>query len=640
MWVSDSTIDRTKCQEDVRVPMSRRILVWRSPAGQSAWARPALLVVTALAALSYCWRTGSTIELYYAAAVRSMSASWHDFIYGAFDPAGTITVDKLPGSLWVQALSVRVFGFHVWALMLPQAVEGAVTVLVLFHAVRRLAGPVAGLAASIVLAASPATVTLDRGNVPDTLMILFLVLAADSMITAIRDGRWGSMAMAGVWTGLAFQAKMTEAWLVAVALGVAYLVAGHGTTARRCGRLAVTAAVALVVSLSWMAVVTLTPSAQRPYADGSTGNSVFQQVFNYDGISRMGQLPPDQVLGHTLGSPVFAQAEPPPTWNRLLAGSYGRDTGWLLPAALLAGAAVLAARRRRPRTDLPRAGVLLWGAWLVVLAAAFTASTAMNAYYAGALSPAVAGLAGIGAGLAWEHRREAAVLLWTAGTVLVTTGYAVWLLPPAGTGLVPWLRPAFGVAGALTAAVLGLLAAEARRTGIPETGRASAQVRLGLSAALLVIVFVPAVAVVSVVGDGLGPFDTPFQPSAATSVIHRAFAPEPSPPGLGLLEAARKGTPYLMATQTAALASAYIFATGQEVLPLGGFTGAAVEPSPTSLAAMVSSGRFHVALVTSPSATGSTSWIAAHCLRLGQPAGTSPAITIPRLQVYYCIPGR
>jgi len=208
--------------------MLRRIQVWRSPPGQPPWARPALLAVTALAALSYCWRTGSTIEIYYAAAVRSMSASWHDFFYGAFDPAGTVTVDKLPGSLWVQALSVRAFGPHVWALLLPQAAEGALTVLVLYHAVQRLAGPVAGLMASVVLAASPAAVTLDRGNVPDTLMILFLVLAADSVVTAIRAGGWGSIVLTGVWAGLAFQAKMTEAWLVAPALGLAYLVAGQG----------------------------------------------------------------------------------------------------------------------------------------------------------------------------------------------------------------------------------------------------------------------------------------------------------------------------------------------------------------------------------------------------------------------------
>jgi hypothetical protein len=27
-----------------------------------------------------------------------MSQSWHDFIFGSFGPAGTVTVDKLPGA--------------------------------------------------------------------------------------------------------------------------------------------------------------------------------------------------------------------------------------------------------------------------------------------------------------------------------------------------------------------------------------------------------------------------------------------------------------------------------------------------------------------------------------------------------------
>ena len=194
-------------------------------------------------------------------------------------------------------------------------------------------------------------------------------------------------------------------------------------------------AAAVVVSLSYMTFVSLTPASQRPYIDGSTHNSVYQQVFDYNGFSRVGQASPNQVLGRTLGTPLFSQAEPPPAWNRLLTRSYGRDTGWLLPAAVVAAAAILVARRRRPRTDLPRAGVLLWGTWLLALAVVFSVSTTMNSYYAGALSPAVAGLLGIGSALAWEHRGEAYVAVVTAGTVLITVGYAAWLLPTAGTGL-------------------------------------------------------------------------------------------------------------------------------------------------------------------------------------------------------------
>ena len=118
-----------------------------------------LLLTAALAGPAYGWgMADASVETFYGAAARSMSQSWHDFIFGSFDPAGTITVDKLPGALWVQALSLRAFGFHIWALVLPQVVEGVLTVLVLYHAVRLLAGPVAGLVAAVALAATPVTV--------------------------------------------------------------------------------------------------------------------------------------------------------------------------------------------------------------------------------------------------------------------------------------------------------------------------------------------------------------------------------------------------------------------------------------------------------------------------------------------------
>ena len=60
----------------------------------TAWLRrPALVLVAALAGLSYAWALDrAPLEPYYAAAVRSMSSSWHNFYFGAFDPAGTITV--------------------------------------------------------------------------------------------------------------------------------------------------------------------------------------------------------------------------------------------------------------------------------------------------------------------------------------------------------------------------------------------------------------------------------------------------------------------------------------------------------------------------------------------------------------------
>src|ERR1700691_2536974 len=148
----------------------RRLWVfWQSPDDQPRWARPALLAVAALAALAYAWGLdNAALEPFYGAAARSMSMSWHNFLFGAFDPDGTVTVDKLPGALWLQALSLRAFGFSTWAIVMPQVVEGILTVLVLYRAVRRLAGVGAGIVAAVVLEVSPVTVLLNRGNISDS----------------------------------------------------------------------------------------------------------------------------------------------------------------------------------------------------------------------------------------------------------------------------------------------------------------------------------------------------------------------------------------------------------------------------------------------------------------------------------------
>jgi 4-amino-4-deoxy-L-arabinose transferase-like glycosyltransferase len=303
-----------------------------------------------------------------------MSESWHDFIFGAFDPAGTVTVDKLPGALWLQALSLRVFGFHIWALVLPQVVEGVLTILVLYRAVRRLAGPAAGLTAAAVLAVTPITVLLSRGNVSDSLLILLLVLAADATSAALLTGSLRQLLLAGVWVGLAFQAKMIQAWLVLPALAAAYLLAAPAARLRtRCAHVALAGLVTVVVSLCWMTAVSLVPSQDRPYVDGSRNDSVYTQVFDYNGLGRLtgnwvtvAGAPPSPLLVAARERGQLLTAETmgiKPGWHRLLAGPFAADGGWLLPAAfvgaagvLISGAARAGATRCAPRSCFGAAG--------------------------------------------------------------------------------------------------------------------------------------------------------------------------------------------------------------------------------------------------------------------------------------------
>ncbi|HEY6478812.1 MAG TPA: glycosyltransferase family 39 protein [Streptosporangiaceae bacterium] len=621
-------------------------------AGRTAWKwRAALALVAVAAAASQAWAINrDPLEGYYAAAVRSMSMSWHAFVFGAFDPAGTVTLDKLPGAFWIQALSVRAFGVHTWAIVAPQAIEGVLTVLVMYQAVRRLAGPAAGLIAAIVLAVTPATVALNRGNISDTLMILLLVLAADAVSAAIAKSRaataagrpstgsQGGLILAAVCVGLAFQAKMIEAWLLLPALGLAYLIAAPGPALRHLRQLAVAAVVTGIVSLSWMAAVSLVPAADRPYADGSHDNSVFQQVFVYNGFGRLGdqtplQLLSQQSLGINLQGSLPGQGPAP---DRLLRGDLGRDAGWLLPAAFVVAGWGLASRRRQPRGDPLRTCFVLWGGWLLTLTATFSVTTTINVYYTAALTPAVAAILGVGVAAAWASRRTASrrtastqaastqAASLRAGLAVVaagTAGYAAWLLS-TGTGVPGWLIPAVLVVG-----VAAAVAALAWRGG------GDRMLAAALGTALLAGLLVPAAASLAIVAEQRGSFDAPYESAPEAAAIRMLFVqiPEQVRPLIPNLEKVQFGAPDLLAAQSSALASVFIYDSGREVLPLGGFTGTIPTPTLAQVQRDVRDGKFHLAILSATRTRSPVlSWITTHC----RPA---PSID-PALRAYFCLP--
>jgi 4-amino-4-deoxy-L-arabinose transferase-like glycosyltransferase len=586
---------------------------WRSPPNQPPRARPALLAIAAIAALTYAWgMNGAALEAFYGAAARSMSSSWHDFFFGAFDPAGTVSVDKLPGALWPQALSLRVFGFHTWAIVLPQVVEGVLSILVLYRAVRRLAGPPAGLVAAAVVATSPVTVALNRGNVADSLLILLIVLAADATAAALVSGRLRTLLLAGVWVGLAFQAKMTVAWLVLPALAGAYLLAAPPRLRVRLTHIALAGAVTAAVSLSWMTVVSLVPAHDRPYVDGTQNDSVFSQTFDYNGIAR---------LRH--GSDVFAGAGHPaaflvrisqagagpihsvaPSWHRLLSGPFGRNDGWLLPAALIAAIAALALSRRAGRRDPLRAAVVLWGLWLIVLGVFFSAGGYPNSYYVAALSPAIGALCGIGVEVAWRRRGRPEARTCLAGALLASVGYGVYLLG-GGSDVPGWLVPV-----AICAALVGAVAlAATTRTEGAVRGLSNRVVALVLACALVL----PGVASALMVVRGLGPFAAPYEPSSAT--VSRGGAARARTLDEQVVEqlSSTYGTPFAMAVDSSILAAPYILATGREILPIGGFQGGISSPSLAQLRGYIDSGQVRAFLVPRVSDDPRIAWIHAHC---------------------------
>jgi 4-amino-4-deoxy-L-arabinose transferase-like glycosyltransferase len=615
----------------------RRFLTpWRSPAGQPGWARPTLLAIAVVAAFAYAWgMAGASVEPFYGAAARSMSESWHDFIFGAFDPAGTVTVDKLPGALWLQALSLRIFGFHIWALVLPQVVEGVLTILVLYRAVRRLAGPLAGLTAAAVLAVTPSTVLLSRGNVSDSLLILLLVLAADATSAALVTGSLRQLLLAGVWVGLAFQAKMVQAWLALPALAAAYLLAAPAAKLRtRCAHVALAGVVTVVVSLLWMSAVSLVPSADRPYVDGTRNDSEYTQVFDYNGVGRLtGQWasvagPPSPLIVAAVESGQLLNAETfgiKASWHRLLAGPFAADSGWLLPAAVVGCLGVLISRRRKGRRDPLRAAVVLWGGWWLVLAVFFSVGTYLNSYYVAALIPAVAALCGAGVAAcepgSWPRR----VRLIVAATLLGCVGYGAYLMSGTRSGPI-----------VLTVVALVAAVAAAGQVLRPASGRAGHVTGIAFAAAAVLLL--PAAASVSCVIRGLGPFDTPYESSktAHNNQLLAAAAP-------AITQAARQFelvTPRgdaLFGTDTSGLAAPYILYSGREVLPIGGYLGNVPAPTLAALRADIRRGyvRTFVLPVSPPGTDSRVRWIESHCIRAPVPQGRRPV----RAATFFCALG-
>jgi 4-amino-4-deoxy-L-arabinose transferase-like glycosyltransferase len=427
--------------------------VLRGPDADPRWARPALLAVLALTALLYLAglsRDGWAND-FYAAAVQAGTKSWKAFFFGSFDSSNFITVDKTPASLWVMELSARVFGLNYWSLLVPQALEGVAAAGLLYSTVRRWSGPAAGIIAAGVLAITPVAVLMFRFNNPDALLVLLMTAAAYAMTRAVESGRTRWIAFAGALLGFGFLTKMLQAFLVLPAFALVYLVAGPPRLGRRIWQLLVGGAALVAAAGWWVAVVQLTPAADRPYIGGSTSNSVLQLALGYNGLGRLDGNETGSVGGGAGGR--GGSWGGPASVTRLFASEFGGQISWLLPAALIALGALLWISWRSARTDRTRAAALLWGGWLLVTGAVFSYMTGIiHPYYMIALAPAIAALVGIGAVMLWRARDSVLARVTLAGGLAVTAIWAYVLLNRSPAWL-PWLRPAillFGFAAAAT----------------------------------------------------------------------------------------------------------------------------------------------------------------------------------------------
>ncbi len=369
-------------------------------AADPGWARPALIALLLVTAVAYLWDLSASgyANSFYAAAVQAGTKSWKALFFGSLDSSNFITVDKPPASLWVMALSGRIFGFSSWSMLVPQALEGVAAVGLLYAAIKRWFGPGAGLAAGAIFAFTPVAALMFRFNNPDALLVLMLVAGAYCLTRAIERASTRWIVAAGVMIGIAFLAKMMQAFLVLPAFALVYVVAAPTGLRRRIGQVLAGGAALLVSAGWWVAIVALWPAGSRPFIDGSPDNSILNLITGYNGLGR-----------------IFGSSGPGRRrrWRRQLqrrdrsAAPVQRPDGRPGLVAAAGGAAGAcgravgrAAARRAPTAPAP--ALLLWGGWLIVTAAVFSfGQGVIHTYYTVALAPAIGALVG--------DRRRAAV---------------------------------------------------------------------------------------------------------------------------------------------------------------------------------------------------------------------------------------
>lgn len=87
----------------------------------------------------------------YMAVVKSMLQSWHNFFFVAAEPGGSVTVDKPPLGLWVEAALAFVLSVEGWVVSLPNILAGIFSVPLLYYLVKKHLGELAGLVAALLV---------------------------------------------------------------------------------------------------------------------------------------------------------------------------------------------------------------------------------------------------------------------------------------------------------------------------------------------------------------------------------------------------------------------------------------------------------------------------------------------------------
>lgn len=566
---------------------------------------------------------------YYTAAVTSMLQSFHNFFYASFDPAGYVTVDKPPVAFWIQTIFAYIFGVHGWSVILPQALAGTGSVLLIYYLVKPTFGKTAARLASLIMACTPIAVAVSRTNNIDSLLVFTLLLATWVLFRGMRNQKLSWVLGAFAMIGVGFNMKMLQAYMVVPAFYLFYLLAFKSQWKKKLAVLVAATVIMAGVSLSWAMVVDSIPQENRPYIGSSKTNSVLELAFGYNGISRLmgmnrdGMGPgavPDQRQMPPGGNNMPDRQQVPQDGNNMpnppqmpqdgnnVQGGFGPDgngrpgpmpggggppgrggggmfgTGqagplrlfqsalsgqasWLLPFVMFACVGLPAGiRRRRPLTDKQKE-TLFWLAWLFPAMAFFSAAGFFHHYYLIMLAPPIAALAGAGWVELWnQYRNKEGWKRWLLPAgLLTTTVFELYVLQPYQGQIGMGWSTGIGAAGIGLALAL-FLATKKQKLSL-----------IAAMAGMLVLLVAPLywAATPLLYGDNsMLPQAGPGQEAFG----HRQGMGGGPNSGINkqLLEYVTQnntGETYLFATTDSHTAAPYIIETGKAVMAMGGFSG-------------------------------------------------------------------
>lgn len=546
---------------------------------------------------------------YYAATVKSMLTSWHNFFFAAFEPGGSVSVDKPPLGFWIQALSAKILGLNGFALALPQALAGVLSIPLLYTIVKKQFGSSSALLAAVVLAVMPVSVSTERNNTIDGLLVFVLLLAAWTILHAVETGKFRFLLAGAVLTGLGFNIKMLQAFMPLLGFYALYLFGAKHSWGKRILHLALASLTLLVISFSWALAVELTPAGERPYVGSSTNNSEMELIFGWNGIRRISGLfggpgrgpdmnkpdgSPSQIPPGVLpnpppvkpgplpraGLPGAPFGQPPEIPGPMTpASGSGQDSGpsllrlfkmpladqasWLLPFTLLGVLLLIVLLLMKRAGKNQFLGLVLWVGWLLPMLIYFSFTSGLfHSYYLIMLGPGIAALMGATA--------------WSLGQMYDRHHWLGWTLFASAVGITLFFQIALLLnfpryaGGSIEAMVLLcitgliLLTLKAR----PRLGKA-AQVFLytGFLVSSLTWSLITVISPSNGALPNAGPSNTQvagpmsaLQSSANASLI-RYLLTNTQP------------NSYLVATTSAMEAAPYVLQTNRPVLTFGGFTG-------------------------------------------------------------------